>query len=112
MPNNTGNGSSSSTGSSSSSRRRKNAFDMANGRKAATQQPPAIDPNAIYRTRDLPALLRVGRETVDLAIKKGHLKFKLAGNARIFRGQWLLDFLEVGDTTQKSAPLTPAGTTA
>lgn len=63
--------------------------------KVPVQEPVTpIDPNAVYRVREVPALIRVGLGFIREAIMAGKLKSKILGHARVVRGQWILDWLE------------------
>ncbi len=65
-----------------------------------------IDPNAIYKSEDVKAILKIGPMTLGNACKSGRLKYAQQGKQRFFRGQWLLDYVDnsVMSNQQKMQP--------
>lgn len=56
--------------------------------------PPRIDPEAIYHNGDVGLLLGLTFATLLRARREGKLRFSRQGNSILYRGQWLLDWIE------------------
>lgn len=59
-------------------------------------EPVAIEirPNAYYVHEDVRELLGIGDATLKEACENGELRFTKKGRSRLYRGQWLIDWLE------------------
>ena len=62
---------------------------------------PAIhlDPHSIYLDGDVRLALDVSSATLRRARSDGHLRYTRQGHTVIYRGQWLIDWLESSATT-------------
>lgn len=56
--------------------------------------PPRIDPEAIYHDGDVRLLLDLPASTTARARREGRLRYTRQGHAVLYRGQWLIDWLE------------------
>lgn len=56
--------------------------------------PTVIDPAAIYQDGDARLALGLTGATMQRARKSGLLRFTRLGRAILYRGQWLIDWLE------------------
>lgn len=63
---------------------------------ASTNEPgPArIDPEGIYAEGDIRRMLQLSEQDLRRARKLGLLRFVRNGHGRIYRGQWILDWIE------------------
>ncbi len=57
-------------------------------------QPARIDPDGIYHDGEARLLLGLTDATMRRARREGHLRFSRQGTRTIYRGQWLIDWLE------------------
>ena len=57
-------------------------------------RPARIVPDAIYHDGDARLLLGLTSPTMARARREGHLRYTRQGHAILYRGQWLLDWLE------------------
>lgn len=56
----------------------------------------SLDPNAVYSEDEAQRVLRLrGKRCLVDARRKGRLRSAMIGQARVFRGSWLLDWLEL-----------------
>lgn len=61
--------------------------------------PPRIDPDAIYHNGDTYLMLGLSSATLARARREHRLRFSRQGRAILYRGQWLLDWLECSAAT-------------
>ncbi len=57
--------------------------------------PPRIDPEAIYHNGDVGLLLGLTSATLARARRTKLLRYSRQGHAILYRGQWLVDWLEL-----------------
>ena len=65
--------------------------------------PPRIDPDAIYHNGDACLLLGLTSATLARARREHRLRFSRQGRAILYRGRWLLNWIE------SSAAIVPEG---
>lgn len=65
-----------------------------------SQSPPRIDPGAVYSDGDLRLMLGVSSAALARARRSGQLRYSRPGRSVLYRGQWVIDWLE-GDANQR-----------
>lgn len=65
--------------------------------KPKVTSPAVIQPNGVYRPRDLEALLGVPLKGVRRAVRHDGLKRAKRGNKYYILGQWILDWIAAGE---------------
>ena len=63
--------------------------------------PARIDPDGVYSDGDVRLLLGLSSSALSRARREGALRFSRQGNSLLYRGVWLLDWLE-RDADQRS----------
>jgi len=69
------------------------AADM-NTRNPESTQPSRIEPDAIYRDGDVRLILDLPSATLARARREGRLKYSRQGGRLLYRGAWILDWIE------------------
>lgn len=80
-------------------RRRRTAHEI-----AKPPPPEAIDPHAIYRLRELPRLLRIGRMAIRDEIASGALVPLVKGGRYLFLGEALLAWARASQGVTQGQP--------
>jgi hypothetical protein len=74
-------------------RRKRTAHEMLGLPAPRGGGPAAIEPTRVYRREEIGVLLRIGRPSIDRAVREGALRSTIKGRRQLFLGQWLLDYL-------------------
>ena len=53
-----------------------------------------IDPNTFYEKHDVRRLTKVSSHAIGAAVRAGELRASKIGSRQVFKGQWLIDWLE------------------
>ena len=69
---------------------------------------PAIQPDALYRHDDARLLLRLSGPAMARARRDGQLRFTRQGTRILYRGTWLIEWLEV-DAAGQPGPAQEGG---
>lgn len=72
--------------------------------------PIKIDPDAFYDARSVRALLGVTSHAIGKACRGGELQFNDLPGRRMFRGEWLIDWLEGRSRENMNREVRHAGT--
>lgn len=62
--------------------------------------PPRIDPEGIYHNGDVGLLLGLTSSTLARARRTKQLRYSRQGRAILYRGQWLIDWLDLADSVE------------
>lgn len=65
-------------------------------RQIADAHEPGIDPNKVYDRHQAARALTLGINRIREEVQAGRLRCSHSGMRQLFRGQWLLDWLEAG----------------
>ena len=58
-----------------------------------------IDPDSVYDDGALVMALGIASATLARARRQGALRFRRVGNRPLYLGRWILNWLEIGDST-------------
>ena len=61
-------------------------------------KPPKVDPEGIYHDGDVRLLLGLTATSTSRARREGRLRYTRQGRSVLYRGQWLIDWLEADAT--------------
>ena len=62
-------------------------------------EPAKIDPDAIYHDGQIRLILGLAGATLCRARRDGSLRYSRKGNTTLYRGQWILDWLDDSSKT-------------